>query len=195
MLEHSIITLSINYMSSFHGSHVRADQHCTLRVRVRGFLLLTIAALSMPFVFTFSVNPQDLVWLRVSAIMNRGAPDVGPNYARALALYAQSGGMPNTRSSWSSTARDSAILVEWEPVPEIQRRIDEGVHYEHWDENGSGGSRHGHRRTHSANAKSGTSANGTPSVRGVFCGYRVTREEYARLKSADPNEPTTDYGV
>lgn len=182
-------------MSSFHGSYVRADKHCTQRVRVPGFLVLAVAALSITSVLTFSFNPQVLVRSRLAAAMSRGAPDVCPKNARTSALCAQSGGMPSARSSGSSTARDSAVLVEWEPVPEIQRRIDEGVHYEHYDENGSGGPRYGRRRTHRANAKRGTGVSGTPSVRGVFCGYRVTNEEYARLKSADPDEHTTDYTI
>lgn len=171
-----------------------SDKHCTPRVRVRGLILvLAVAALSMPSVFTLSVNPQMSVRIRL-AVMNRGAPGVCPKNARTSALYAQSGGMPSARSSGSSTARDSAVLVEWEPVPEIQRRIDEGVHYEHWEEYGSGGPRH-RRRTQSANAKRGPSAGGTPRVRGVFCGYRATKEEYSRLKSADPDEPTPDYSI
>lgn len=31
----------------------------------------------------------------------------------------------------SPTARESAVIVEWEPVSELERRIEDGVHYEH----------------------------------------------------------------
>ena len=84
-----------------------------------------------------------------------------------------------------NTARESAVIVEWEPVSELQRRIDEGTHYQHFEEDN--GSR-------SANNTEQDGTNGVEDEvrhRGVFCGYRTTQEEISRLKSADPD----DYSV
>lgn len=92
----------------------------------------------------------------------------------------------NHHRNISNTARESAVIAEWEPVSELQRRIDDGTHYQHFEED-SGSCDNGH-------------ANGTHGVhgvedevrhRGVFCGYRATDEELVRLKSADPD----DYSV
>ena len=90
--------------------------------------------------------------------------------------------IPN--KSRSSTARDSAVSVEWEPLSELQRRIDEGVHYEHWVE-----------ETDKPRRRRSTQAPANGSVRGVFCGYRVTSEERTRLKSADPDQVIDDYSI
>jgi hypothetical protein len=82
-------------------------------------------------------------------------------------------------------------MAEWEPVSELQRRIDEGIHFEHWDESGGGPGRH--KRAHNFKAHRGPTSG--VSVKGVFFGYRVTKEEYSRLKSAHPDEPETDYSI
>lgn len=97
---------------------------------------------------------------------------------------------PNNGRS-SSTARDSAIHVEWEPVPELQRRIEDGVHYEHWHEyHGTEGNSH-----KEAVGDDGGAEEAVTCVKGVFFGYRVTPEERSRLKSADPNEPDATYEI
>lgn len=74
----------------------------------------------------------------------------------------------------TATARESAVLVEWERMSELERRIEDGVNYEHAvcdDSNVAG-------RPLMAETV-GTS-------RGIFCGYKTTKEEHDRLKSADP---------
>lgn len=91
------------------------------------------------------------------------------------------------RNAVSKTARESAVLVEWERMSELERRIEDGINYEHdvdmSDSNFVAG------RNYHQNAAAGRRNKGsnTNQKRGVFCGYRATREEIDRLKSADPN--------
>ena len=80
-----------------------------------------------------------------------------PSWAAAAKAKAKASGTPTAlRASSSPTAGaeggnpfhrgragpripvnlESAILVEWEPITELQRRIDEGLHYEHCEEDG-----------------------------------------------------------
>jgi hypothetical protein len=73
--------------------------------------------------------------------------------------------------SSSKTARESAVNVEWEPMTELERRIEDGVNYDHFDY---------------TNARDGRAECDGPTVQGVFCGYRYTDDEYDRLKSAHP---------
>jgi hypothetical protein len=86
-----------------------------------------------------------------------------------------------------TTARESAVLVEWERMSELERRIEDGVNYEHdvdmSDSNFVAG------RNYHQNAAAGRKPKGSNknNKRGVFCGYRATQEEIDRLKSADPN--------
>jgi hypothetical protein len=173
----------IGTMPALHS--VGADKHWTPRVRARKLVVLALAALSVPSVFTFSVNPH-LFGMHSAANMKRGASD--SKYDRTVTLlHAQPGG----RNSGSSTARDSAVLAEWEPVSELQRRIDEGRRYEHWVEYDGPAGPGRQKRVHNAKANPGSSI----TLKGVFCGYRVTKEEYSRLKSADPDEPESDYSI
>jgi hypothetical protein len=74
----------------------------------------------------------------------------------------------------SQTARESAVRVEWEPVSELERRIEDGIHYQHWPEK---------RRQYHQKADPDA-----PIRQGVFCGYITTQEDYKRLKSADPDD-------
>ena len=110
----------------------------------------------------------------------------------------------------SRTARESAVIVEWEPVSELERRIEDGVHYEHYDPSLEYGSEekarirkewkkkmsnkhdNEYRSSKQSNNKWGFNGwNGNKNIKavdGVFCGFRVTQEEIDRLKSANPNE-------
>ena len=86
----------------------------------------------------------------------------------------------------SRTACESAVNVEWEPMTELDRRIEDGVNYEHLPStaNERQTSRK-NRHSGSANAKNyDNEDDDIPSSRGVFVGYRVTDDEYNRLKSA-----------
>jgi hypothetical protein len=71
----------------------------------------------------------------------------------------------------SKTARESAYSVEWEPMSELERRIEDGVNFEYIS---------------TANHRQQAHEEDIPCARGVFVGYRFTDEEYKRLKSADP---------
>ena len=98
-----------------------------------------------------------------------------------LAIPPHSGGgsaWGQQRRAPSRTARESAVTVEWEPRSELERRIEHGVNYEHFD--------HQTRQVQNGGSDTASSKNpGPPPVRGVFCGYRCTAEDYGRLKSAN----------
>ncbi len=74
----------------------------------------------------------------------------------------------------SSTARESAVIVEVEPISELERRIEEGMNYKHFSEENK--EKDGRHRDMPSNEE---------SARGVFVGYFVTSEERTRLKSAN----------
>ena len=90
---------------------------------------------------------------------------------------------PPTRSKSSGqsrTALENAVLVEWERRSELERRIEDGVLYEHFEEDSYPGTQqNNHRRSNKPSFQ-----DTTPKSRGVFCGYRGTKEERDRLKSA-----------
>eukprot|EP00980_Cylindrotheca_fusiformis_P021944 scaffold8798_cov117-Cylindrotheca_fusiformis.AAC.3 len=91
------------------------------------------------------------------------------------------GGWGYSRGVPSKTARESACNVEWEPMSELERRIEDGVNYEHIP-------LPLHKRKKERSKNSGTAPHdGIPTTQGVFCGYRYTSDEYDRLKSADPS--------
>jgi hypothetical protein len=96
-----------------------------------------------------------------------------------------------------TTARESAVVVEWERMTELERRIEDGHRYEHdpdvnrpWSSSGSrsnSGSaqpRETARRQNSGNR--GSTSEAVPCHRAIFCGYRTTADEYGRLRSARP---------
>jgi len=96
---------------------------------------------------------------------------------------------PSSSSSWNrdifASKRESAVLVDWDPVPEIQRRIEQGIEYEHWPEYG----RFGYGSTKSNKKWTGTaSIDESHCVRAVIASLRVTTEERNRLKSAHPED-------
>jgi len=85
----------------------------------------------------------------------------------------------------SSTARESAVIAEWEPILELQRHIEEGGFgrshgYGSDGERGRGGGEIG--QDHDWVEET----DGIQVVDGVFCGYRFTKEECIRLRSANP---------
>ncbi|KAL3939726.1 MAG: hypothetical protein SGBAC_005591 [Bacillariaceae sp.] len=94
--------------------------------------------------------------------------------------------IPSSQAGWghsrgvpSKTARESACNVEWEPMTELERRIEDGIHYEHIPNQ--------HSQHHGKAYSRTASKDGMPYSQGVFCGYRYTDEEYGRLKSASPS--------
>jgi len=89
----------------------------------------------------------------------------------------------------SSTARESAVTAEWEPILELRRHHVEGENrYEHagkFYSRGEDPMRSG--RVHQ-NHGWGEDSDGVEVVNGVFCGYRFTEEECVRLRSANPED-------
>lgn len=90
------------------------------------------------------------------------------------------------RSSRRS-AREGAVLVEWERVSEEQeyimrRRTNQQRH---------------DRQEHTSRQNQDRHIQDIDVVhQGVFCGYKATKEDYLRLRSADPDEPTPeDYTI
>lgn len=122
-----------------------------------------------------------------------------------------SSGSANSSCSWGSsrstsggpsgvpskTAMESAVNVEWEPMSELERRIEDGVHYEHLAPSSFGRQQRqdiaGVTSRHSRTTFMGSDDDGNghhddslPRARGIFCGYRYTQDDYNRLKSAHP---------
>ena len=81
------------------------------------------------------------------------------------------------------TARESAVLVEWERMSNLDRRVEDGVNYEHLPEIPTADS-NGENRSGETDADTGD----IPHYHGVFCGYKSTKEESDRLKNADPKK-------
>jgi hypothetical protein len=86
---------------------------------------------------------------------------------------------------------DSAVNVEWEPMTELERRVEDGIHYEHILSYYSSPSDEYTNRKRSTTRTEGSNKNNVDvtdddaSTQGVFCGYRYSQEEYNRLKSAE----------
>jgi len=78
----------------------------------------------------------------------------------------------------SSTARESAVTAEWEPILELQRHVEEGNYFGRSHECG-GNQIHDNRCEEKDKIE---------VVKGVFVGYRVTKEECLRLRSANPDD-------
>jgi hypothetical protein len=164
-------------------------------VRTRFRVLLVTLLLANAACFTAVSNQHasssELIFSRMDGIFA-----IYSKRTRTTALNATPGANPRS----GSTARESAVIVEWEPVSELQRRIDEGVNYEHWVDNynvqttsnGRPGRRPRRQGSQTVNAAGQQTAT-LPTVKGVFCGYRCTNEERGRLKSADPD--VSDFSI
>ena len=95
---------------------------------------------------------------------------------------------PKPFSVPSKTACESAVIVEWEPMTELERRIEDGIHYEHIQPSRSQhhSSKDGPSQGNRAfKEKDSEEEESQPKTRAVFCGYRYSEDEYNRLKSAD----------
>mmetsp|Transcript_9399 Transcript_9399/g.28066 ORF Transcript_9399/g.28066 Transcript_9399/m.28066 type:complete len:156 (+) Transcript_9399:198-665(+) len=94
-----------------------------------------------------------------------------------------------TRSSGSSvpskTVCESAVNVEWEPMSELERRIEDGVHYEHIPNHYDVVQQMPGCHPKAKRIVNEEEADNAPGVRAVFCAYRYSEEDYNRLKSAD----------
>ncbi len=101
------------------------------------------------------------------------------------------GSRGNTGGVPSRTACESAVNVEWEPMSELDRRIEDGINYEHTPYHYESHKRyHKGSRMPGCHSKAkrivdGEDEDDSPPVRAVFCAYRYSEEDYNRLKSAD----------
>jgi hypothetical protein len=128
----------------------------------------------------FTNNPTSF-----AKVSSRAAPTIEPEVFP--------GPLPFLASK-KRTACESAVLVEWERMTELDRRIEDGFRYEHdpdlYQPSFMGSERQSSSRrggTSTASQKHG-GVDALPSHRAVFCGYRITSEEYGRLRSASPTE-------
>lgn len=78
----------------------------------------------------------------------------------------------------AKTRVESAVLEEWERMSELERRIEDGMYYEHELQS----PRRQQRKEYA------TPKDDADAAKGIFCGYRTTDEDYSRLRSADPRE-------
>lgn len=118
-----------------------------------------------------------------SALLVQRPSEVGTSSQHVkLAAIGQSSSPWGSRGVPSKTARESAFNVEWEPMTELERRLEDGLNYDHIPTPPSSFNPSREPKSHSERSES------IPSTRGVFAGYRFTQEEYDRLKSADPTQ-------
>ena len=82
----------------------------------------------------------------------------------------------------TKTARDSAVIAEWEPVSELQQRIEDCINYEHWSLDSMEGVASNPGIHQSLNEEE------IHRCQGVFCGIKVSPDERKRLKSANLND-------
>ena len=77
-------------------------------------------------------------------------------------------------------AREGAVPVEWERVGESQGEDQDFLDC----------------RTHHEGHSTQFCQDTDVVHRAIFCGYKVTKEDYRRLRSADPDEPPPeDYSI
>ena len=134
--------------------------------------VLTLCLVSLPFLVAFSVLD-----------FQQQQHHVNPSFFALSASTSPSSShhSSNSNARHQFTAMESAVRVEWEPVSELERRIEDGIHYEHWPSN------------EVPNHRVLGDDNDTTEIhkkQGIFCGFKVTKEEYTRLKSADPDDST-----
>lgn len=125
-------------------------------------------------------------FLCLSAILTTSSAFVNPletiTYHASLAspLCAVHPGWGASRGVPSKTARESAYACEWEPMTELERRIEDGINYEHIQNRPK-------RKKSRGDDQRTAIKDGIPTANGVFVGYTFTDEEYGRLRSADPD--------
>ncbi len=183
----SFIALNLSLISSFDGGVTAfgiSDYGCSNKINDN---LLSLLSHSRRESLSFSNRSLLVLQAAASATSSSGSSSHNNNNNN------NSG--PSSRSSHaqpttSFTARESAVLVDWEPVSELDRRIDDGMLFEH-DKTTTSSSKshqrsHRDRNNHQHSSSNHQDSAATPTFRGIFCGYRMTSYEYQRLKSAHP---------
>lgn len=138
------------------------------------FLVLLLWNLCLVHVASFTTIPRHSTQKHCITI-DADTPSMEKCKVKSWALEAHMGQQSfNNFKGRTSTCREGAVIPEFEQVSELQRRIDEGIHYEHEE------------RYYDVQEEN--VFEDVTSVKGVFCGYRVTPEEKSRLKSAHPDD-------
>lgn len=138
------------------------------------FLMILLWNLCIIHVVSFTTTPRQSIQKHCITI-DACIPSTGKCKVKSWALEAHMGQQSfNNFKGRASTCREGAVIPEFEQVSELQRRIDEGMHYEHEE------------RYYDVQEE--TVFEEVTSVKGVFCGYRGTPEEKSRLKSAHPHD-------
>lgn len=139
------------------------------------FLMLFLWNLCIIHVSSFTTTPRQSIQKHCITIIDAYIPSTGEYKSKAWALEAHMGQQSFSNfKGRTSTCREGAVIPEFEQVSELQRRIDEGIHYEHEERY--------------FDVQEETVFEEVTSVKGIFCGYRGTPEEKSRLKSAHPDD-------
>ncbi|KAG7353518.1 hypothetical protein IV203_002873 [Nitzschia inconspicua] len=164
------------------------------RVTTEALMIYSSSTSSTPlFCDSYRVSHTRLFAMPPSSNANNGGAQSSSTSSTTTASSSTWGGTRPKFAVPSKTARESAVNVEWEPMTELERRIEDGIHYEHIQN---------HYYHHSTNhlqqtkfRRHDTSTGATDddakssaasvAAKAVFCGYRYTEDEYNRLKSAD----------
>ena len=134
-----------------------------------------------------------LIFLNTESTPSKRYNCQGMNSSRDISYNTKSqvsSSLSASSPSWNRdhyvSRRESAIFVDWDPVPEVQRRVDLGIEYEHWPERQKMDYQKGYQKKRViANVISDDNVEIVPSA---IASLRVTKEERERLKSAHPEE-------
>jgi len=80
-------------------------------------------------------------------------------------------------------------VLDWERRTELERRVDDGSHYDHFmdfycrDKTKNAATKDGGPHDKKPNREDDDDPS-TPTLPGIFCGYRFTEDERERLRSA-----------
>ena len=81
-------------------------------------------------------------------------------------------------------------MLDWEQRTELERRVDDGSHYDHFrdfccrDATKNAATKDGGAHDKKPNREEEDDDPSTPTLPGIFCGYRFTEDERERLRSA-----------
>ena len=132
---------------------------------------------------TSTVSAFSPLRLPVGTLETADLKQIRPLFMEAeIFTGSMSGGFHSRKKS---TARESAVLVDWERRSELERRVEDGIHYEHFPEMSDSYFGTQVRRQSKSSKPSSARVTASGAVRGVFCGTKATKEEYERLRSAN----------
>eukprot|EP00536_Pseudo-nitzschia_multiseries_P008156 jgi/Psemu1/287617/fgenesh1_pg.203_\ len=128
-----------------------------------------------------AIGRQKIISSRKTSLSAYNTPQTGGSSQHTSAWGARSSGS----SVPSKTACESAVNIEWEPMSELERRVEDGIHYEHIPNHYREAQQMPGCHPKAKRILSEEEEDDAPGVRAVFCAYRYSEEDYNRLKSAD----------